>query len=91
LGVPKDEVMADFLKSNDYILPHYAKEIEEFVKAGGEREIIEAILGVKPEYLEAAFDEMEKSFGSIEAYFETGLGIDAKGQEALRALYLASE
>ena len=49
-----------------------------------------SILGVKKEYLEAAFDEMEKSYGTIEKYFAEGLGIDAKQQQALKALYLAN-
>jgi protein-tyrosine phosphatase len=88
LGVPREQVMADFLKSNEYILPHYAKEIEAFTAAGGEKEIVEAILGVKPAYLDAAFDEMEQSFGTIEDYFAEGLGIDAYGQQALRAIFL---
>ena len=88
LGVPREAVMADFLKSNDYILPLYAKQIDAFVAAGGERAIAEAIFGVKPDYLDAAFAEMEKRYGSIEGYFAKGLGIDRVGQEALRALYL---
>lgn len=90
LGVPREEVMEDFLKSNVYILPHYAKEIDAFTAAGGEKEIVEAILGVKPSYLNSAFDQMEKSFGSIEDYFSKGLGIDADGQQALKDLFLQS-
>ena len=33
---------------------------------------------MKQEYLEAAFDEMEKQYGTIENYFSAGLGIDAE-------------
>ena len=58
------------------------------MEAGGDASIPPAILGVKKEYLEAAFDEMEKQFGGIEKYFADGLGIDAAGQDALRRLYL---
>jgi hypothetical protein len=50
--------------------------------------IAEAISGVKPEYLEASFDEMQKRYGTIENYFSEGLGIDAAGQRALRDLYI---
>lgn len=88
LGVPREQVMADFLRSNDYILPLYASQIEAFVAGGGDRAIAEAIFGVKPRYLEASFNEMEKHYGMIENYFAQGLGIDAAGQEALRDLYL---
>ena len=46
---------------------------------------------MKKEYLEAAFDEMEKKYGTIEKYFAEGLGIDAAQQKALRDLYLGKE
>jgi len=88
LGVPKDQVMEDYLRSNDYILPAYQHAIDPFVAAGGDPEIPSAILGVKAEYLEAAFDEMETKYGTIESYFSEALGIDAAEQQALRDLYL---
>ena len=56
--------------------------------AGGERAIPMAILSVKAEYLDAAFDEIQKKYGTIENYFSEALGIDAAGQKALRDLYL---
>jgi len=88
LGVPKDTVLQDYLRSNDYILTAYQKVIDGFVAAGGEKEIPEAILGVKTEYLDAAFDEMQMKYGTIEKYFSNGLGIDAAQQKALKDLYL---
>jgi protein-tyrosine phosphatase len=90
LGVPKDQVYEDYLRSNDNILPAYRHAIDPFVEAGGDPEIPAAILGVKREYLDAAFDEMEREYGTIENYFAEGLGIDADGQQALRDLYLGS-
>jgi len=91
LGVPKDIVVEDYLRSNDYILPAYQTVIDSFVEAGGEPAIPSAILGVKKEYLDAAFDEMHTKYGTIEKYFSEGLGIDAAQQQALRDLYLAQE
>ena len=91
LDVPRETVMKDYLRSNDYILPLYKKGIDAFVAGGGERPIIQAILGVKVEYLEAAFDEMQTKYGTIENYFFEALGIDAFTQKALRDLYLAQE
>lgn len=58
LGVPRHQVYADYLRSNDYIIPAYQKHIDAFVAAGGEKSIALAILGVRTEYLDAAFDEM---------------------------------
>ena len=88
LGVPEETVMADYLRTNDYLLTHYATAIDGFVAGGGDRGIPVAIFGVKRAYLEAAFDEMRTRHGSIERYFADGLGIDAAGQQALRDLYL---
>ncbi|MGD8266499.1 MAG: tyrosine-protein phosphatase, partial [Chromatiales bacterium] len=59
-----------------------------FVAGGGDRDIPVAIFGVKREYLEASFDEMEKRYGTIEKYFADGLGIDAEGQKRLRDLFI---
>lgn len=91
LGAPKETIYEDYLRSNDYIIPAYQKVIDGFVAAGGEASIPVAILGVKKEYLDAAFDEMTTRYGSIEGYFADGLGIDAAGQQALRDLYLGGK
>lgn len=88
LKVPRETVMEDYLRSNDYIIPKYQKTIDAFVEAGGDPSIPLAILGVKKEYLDAAFDEVETQYGSIEKYFSEGLGIDTAQQKALRNLYL---
>ena len=88
LGVPKDTVMADYMLSNDYLLPQHQQAIDAFVAAGGDRDILVGLYGVKTNWLDAAFDEMQKQYGSIENYFSEGLGIDAAGQKALRDLLL---
>ena len=83
--------MEDYLRSNDNIIPMYQKTIDDAVAAGIEEEIPLAILGVRKEYLETAFDEMETKYGTIEKYFSEGLGIDADQQKALRDLYLGQQ
>ena len=60
LGVPKETVMVDYMRTNDYTLPQFKHAIDDFVAAGGDRSIVVAVFGVKPEYLEASFDEMQK-------------------------------
>jgi len=91
LGVPREQVMEDYLRSNDFIIPAYQKVIDDFVAGGGDKEIPLAILGVKKEYLDAAFDEMESKYGTIEKYFSEGLGIDARQQRTLSELYLETK
>jgi len=91
VGVPNEVVIEDYLRSNDYILPMYNTLIEGFVDAGGYPNIPAAILGVKEVYLDAAFDEMQTKYGSIENYFSEGLDISVDQQTALRNLYLKNK
>jgi protein-tyrosine phosphatase len=89
LGVSPETVYADYLRSNDYILPAYQKAIDAFAAAGGDPAIPTAVFGVRKAYLDASFDEMRKLHGTIESYFADGLGIDAAGQQALRDMFLS--
>lgn len=87
LGVPRETVTQDFLRSNEYLLPLYKKTIDDFVAAGGQRGVAEAIYGVKASFLEAAFNEVQQKYGSMERYFSEGLGLDDTTQRALCDLY----
>ena len=84
MGVPAEVVMEEYLRSNEYILPLYETTIQQFVDGGGDP----SIFGVKEEYLNAALDEMQTEYGSIENYFSDGLGISVEQQTVLRNLYL---
>jgi protein-tyrosine phosphatase len=57
---------------------------EHFRATGGDPKLLEPVLGVDPDYLRSALDEMQQTFGSIEGYFSNGLGVDAHRQQALR-------
>jgi len=91
LGVPEDKVYEDYLKSNEYILPAYKNFIDHFVAAGGQPSIPQDLLGVKAEYLQAAFDQVKTQYGSLENYFDKGLGIDRAGQQKLRDRFLQAK
>ncbi len=88
LGVPEGKVFEDYLRSNEYILPAYKHAIDGFVAEGGDPSIPQDLLGVKTEYLQSAFDEVKTRYGSIDGYFEKGLGIDNTGQQQLRDHFL---
>jgi protein-tyrosine phosphatase len=90
LEVPEDKVYEDYLRSNEYILPAYKQAIDGFVAEGGDPSIPQDLLGVKTEYLQSSFDEVKTQYGSIEGYFEKGLGIDKAGQEQLRNRFLTA-
>ena len=88
LGVAEEAIVENYLLSNEYVLGQYDEVIKKFLEDGGHPSIPTATLGVKEEYLAAAFDEMYMQYGSIENYFSEGLGIDTDQQTALRNIYL---
>ncbi|MFH0751495.1 MAG: tyrosine-protein phosphatase [Chloroflexota bacterium] len=86
LGVPDDEVMEDYLLSGPRLLPVVRPMVDAFAARGGDPELLWPLVGVRPDYLEAALDEVHRLFGSIEGYFAEGLGLDAPAQGALRGM-----
>jgi protein-tyrosine phosphatase len=84
LGVSDEDVLYDYELTNRDLLPALKPVFEHFRALGGDRRLLEPVLGVKADYLHAALDEMKQRFGSIETYFGEGLGIDADGQQRLR-------
>ena len=90
LGVSEEDVFFDYGLTNRDLVPALKPVFEQFRAAGGDPRLLEPVLGVDPEYLRAALDEMRTRFGSIEGYFADGLGIDADGQQRLRDTLVAS-
>jgi protein-tyrosine phosphatase len=94
LGVPEETVMADYLLSNDYRAEANAATIAQVrtlvaaVNGVPEDEVdmsnLVALLDVRPEYLQAAFDAVDAAYGSFDAYLTDGLGLTAADVTALR-------
>jgi protein-tyrosine phosphatase len=88
LGVPNEQVIEDFLLTNTELLPALRPVFDRFQAAGGDPTLLEPILGVRVEYLEASLDEMRNRFGTIDNYFTNGLGLDAATIAALRMAFV---
>jgi protein-tyrosine phosphatase len=88
LGVDDDDVYADYLMTNQQVLPSLQPIIDQFVAAGGDVEALKPILSVQAEYLDTAVDEMRRRFGSIEEYFLNGLNLDQATIERLRTIFI---
>lgn len=91
LGVSPDDVMADYLLTNEY-----SAAVIDKIAAGATAERGEAIgeaarvlAGVFPEALTAAFDETDARYGGFDAYVREGLGIDDAVIARLRAKLVA--
>lgn len=83
LDVPDEEVMRDYLLTNDRL------ELPQVSRLGLPREAAEVLWRVQPSFLEAAFDEVRALYGSLEGYFREGLALRAQERSALRHLYAA--
>ena len=81
VDAPDDEVMRDYLLTNDRL------ELPEASRLGLPREAMEVLWRVQPSFLQAAFDEVDARYGSLEAYFREGLGLRTQDRVALRKLY----
>ncbi len=88
LGVPQDVVVDDYLLSNDYLAESNAATLAK-TQAIIDPALLQPVIGVAPEYLQASFDTVESEYGSIDAYFTEGLGLPQATVDQLRQEFLA--
>lgn len=88
LGVPHDAVMRDYLASGPRLEGVYQPFLDAFRARGGDPALLRPIMAVRAAYLDAALEEMGRAFGTIEGYFEVGLGLSPSVQQALRAAFV---
>jgi protein-tyrosine phosphatase len=90
LGVPTKAVMDDYLLSNEYYLSAYSWNLFVLSLIKGKRfsSVVKGFLEVQPAYLSAAFEAIDRKFGSFEKYVNHGLGMTGQDIEALRSFYL---
>ncbi len=87
LGVPRETVIEDYLASNAYLT---AKNQAMFARMPpAQAANITPVMTVRRVYLEAAFDEATRRYGSFDAYLDQALGLDAAAVARLKARYLA--
>lgn len=84
LGADEETVMEDYLLTNTDILPMVEPMLARAAANGLDPDMLRPVLTVQPEMLEAAYAEMRERFGTIEAYFTTGLGLDERRLGVLR-------
>ncbi|MEV6672729.1 tyrosine-protein phosphatase [Streptomyces sp. NPDC051162] len=89
LGADEATVQEEYLSVNPAVRAAFAPLIDRFTEAGGDPEISDAILGVRPAYLAAALEEMERAYGGVEAYVRDGLGVPDEAVHRIRARYVA--
>ncbi len=88
MGVPRETIMRDYLLSNSYLKEKNAKTLA-MLKGRIDPALLEPLFGVRPEYLQAGFDAVDKDYGSMDAYVRKGLGLSDATIQALRNIFLA--
>ncbi|MBC1499471.1 tyrosine-protein phosphatase [Listeria weihenstephanensis] len=93
LDIPEKTILADYELTNQYadnILGEMQGLVDVF--SGGDKEIelenFRPMAEAKPAYLEIAFDEMRKKYGSVDAYLEKGIGITADKKAIFQSMML---
>ncbi|WP_248924163.1 tyrosine-protein phosphatase [Paenibacillus hamazuiensis] len=87
LGVPEATVMEDYLLTSSFKDALYRKLLKGS-EAGSAAEDTPGILEARPEYLQAAFDEMRSGYGSVRRYLESALGLTRDKRTRLQELLL---
>ena len=82
LGASPEEVMRDYLLTNERL------KMPEGARYGLAPEVAAVLWRVQPEFLEAAFEAVDRDYGGLEPYFKEGLGLGKEQRERLRGLYL---
>jgi len=92
LGVPRETVMADYMLSADLLAEQNRIALPIMQKSPGLEGVspaqLESLLTVRRGYLQAGFDQVEKTYGSFDAYLREGLGLTDADLAALRTRYL---
>jgi protein-tyrosine phosphatase len=71
LGVSRETVLEDYHLTN-----LYRRAVPQLFGPDTPEEIVTILLSAQPKYLEAAFDEIDRLYGSFEAYLKAALGVD---------------
>jgi protein-tyrosine phosphatase len=77
-----DEVMDDYLLTNDRV------QLPEGSRLGLSPEAANVLWRVQPDFLQAALEEVDRSYGSMEGYLREGLGLREAERQRLREFYL---
>jgi protein-tyrosine phosphatase len=89
LGVDHETVIADYLETNHRMHERQEQTLTDAAARGIDVRPLEEMMRVRRDYLEAAIDEIDVRYGSIDAFVRDGLGVDDELRVAARDRLLA--
>ncbi|MFF4459839.1 tyrosine-protein phosphatase [Streptomyces mirabilis] len=86
LDVERDAIVADYLESNATHRRYKVRRngSSEAARSPEVMELLSPLFDARAEYLTAAFETIEETWGGIDAYLERGLGVTPEQRERLR-------
>ncbi|GAB3625337.1 Serotype-specific antigen 1 [Pandoraea terrae] len=85
LGVAPDTIMDNYLESNQWNAASNEATVAKVAPTGIKPDVLQALLTVKPEYLNAALDVINQQYGGMDAYLRNTLKVDV---DAIKRNYL---
>jgi protein-tyrosine phosphatase len=87
-GSAMDDILADYLLSNEAMTVAYGPMLEQFGAAGGDATSLSDMIYVRAEYLDSAITLMHHVYGGLVGYLTTALDLTAEDIDAVRARIL---
>ncbi|MFG2433683.1 tyrosine-protein phosphatase [Streptomyces sp. NPDC048508] len=86
LGVERDAIVADYLESNATHRRYKVRRTSSAASAYSPEvmELLSPLFDARAEYLTAAFETIEETWGGVDAYLEKGLGLTHELRDRLR-------
>ncbi|MCI0688710.1 MAG: tyrosine-protein phosphatase, partial [Sporichthyaceae bacterium] len=88
LGVVRGAVVEDYLRTNDLNAEGTRHVLASARDRVDDPALLLPLLEARPDYLEAAFAEVDRSFGDLDGYLRAGLGLDDAELAAVRTTLL---
>jgi protein-tyrosine phosphatase len=78
VGTPRETILADYVLTNEF-----RRDIGHLFSAATPGAVADLLMSAQAKYLEAAFDQIDETYGSVGAYLERGLGLDDEKRRQL--------
>jgi len=93
LGVEEDAIIDDYLLTNRYLpieeeIERLSGQFSDHTGSAVSDEVLRPMMELRPEYLQACFEEIRRRYESSEHFYESALSLDKEKIEKLKKRYL---
>ena len=94
LGVPREQIIADYLKVNEFLAEGISQSVKELVEKTGNvwlGEQLRMLFSVREDYIQTIFGMIDKEYGGMERFMKEEMGLAEDFSETLRDKYLTEK